>query len=264
MSQSHRYTGIPNDSLDNLEKWDAEESPTEDSSFLPSSALHRKRSATNWLRFLFVGFVSLLFGMGAGYGLRDLIPGGQTAKWTSDAPAQSLKTPLVDQEFEFRPIYGDPPSHESDAAWAAMIPKGRGFVKVEDSGDNDGLYCVSVFHQLHCLNMLRQGYYAAIEAANAGPSGTTSDEGPPSPIPGGGHHSHHHHAHMDTSHMGHCFDYLRQALACGADSSLEKRNATVQGVRGWGTSHQCRDFNALKQWTEEHRYSDSDGISNSE
>ena len=91
------------------------------------------------------------------------------------------------------------------------------------------------------------------------------DGGPASPVPEDFRHhdnsrkSGHHH---DASHMQHCFDYIRQALICAADPTLEKRNDTISGVKGWGTTHQCRDFEALKKLTEEHRYSDEVGISN--
>ncbi|KAK5636922.1 hypothetical protein RRF57_012634 [Xylaria bambusicola] len=62
--------------------------------------------------------------------------------------------------------------------------------------------------------------------------------------------------------MQHCFDYLRQALMCAADPTLEIRNESINGVTGWGTSHQCRDFEALKRWTEQHRYNNEGGIQN--
>lgn len=62
--------------------------------------------------------------------------------------------------------------------------------------------------------------------------------------------------------MEHCFDYLRQALICAADPALEERDDTIGGVRGWGTTHQCRNFEALKKWARDHRYSDAGGIMN--
>ncbi|KAF2186413.1 hypothetical protein K469DRAFT_151373 [Zopfia rhizophila CBS 207.26] len=182
--------------------------------------------------------------------------------------AGPLRESLVPQIFEERPIFSQPPSDESNAAWAAMIPKGRGFVKVKDEnpdGDTDGLYCVSVFHQLHCLDMLRRGYYAAVERADRNPTPTVApDGGPFSPVPGDFTHRHGGSSHHEdsSSHMEHCFDYLLQALACAADPTLEKRNETISGVRGWGTTHQCHDFETLKKWTEEHRYNDEEGISN--
>jgi hypothetical protein len=105
--------------------------------------------------------------------------------------------------------------------------------------------------------MLRNGYYAVLEASKANPTSASPTEPPVSPIPGHSSHKAHHHR---SSHMEHCFDYLRQALACAADSTLEKRNSTISGVRGWGVTHQCRDYDSLKRWTEENRYNQEAGI----
>ena len=86
--------------------------------------------------------------------------------------------------------------------------------------------------------MLRRGYSAAV--------------GRPASAP---------HA-LFSVHMQHCFDYIRQALMCAADPTLEKRDDMVGGVRGWHTTHQCRNFEALKEWTGQHRYSHEQGITN--
>lgn len=83
--------------------------------------------------------------------------------------------------------------------------------------------------------MLRHGYYAAVGQLNMS---------------------------MESTHMQHCFDYIRQALICAADPTLEERDDNIGGVRGWGTVHQCRNFEYLKEWTEAHRYSDEGGIEN--
>jgi len=110
--------------------------------------------------------------------------------------------------------------------------------------------------------MLRQGYYGALDKVSADPTPVASDGGPPSPIPGDFGHmptGEGHGAHA-VDHVQHCFDYLRQALLCAADQTLEERNDDISGVRGWGARHQCRDFGALKSWTENHRYSDEQGL----
>ena len=65
----------------------------------------------------------------------------------------------VTRLFALDQSYVDPPSNATDAAWAALIPRGRGFVDIpEDTShksptldDQITMYSVSVFHQLHCL-----------------------------------------------------------------------------------------------------------------
>jgi len=61
------------------------------------------------------------------------------------------------------------------------------------------------------------------------------------------------------SHMAHCFDYLRQAILCAADTALEAP-AVMQGhlgVDGWNDTHQCRNFPAVFEWAEQFAYESS-------
>lgn len=50
-------------------------------------------------------------------------------------------------------------------------------------------------------------------------------------------------------HSAHCFDYLRQSIMCAADTSLE--GDTELGP-GWGSKHECTDYDALLEWANEH------------
>lgn len=59
---------------------------------------------------------------------------------------------------------------------------------------------------------------------------------------------------FEPSHIEHCIDYLRQSLMCISDTTLEVvENITkgVTGVLGFGTQHQCKDFEQLRAWTSE-------------
>ena len=64
------------------------------------------------------------------------------------------------------------------------------------------------------------------------------------PLPGG-----------DGDPMGHplhCVDWIRQALMCNANLSLD---ATEDfWTFGQDSQHRCRDFDAVLAWTKEHRY----------
>lgn len=52
-------------------------------------------------------------------------------------------------------------------------------------------------------------------------------------------------------HRDHCLDYIRQAIMCAGDVTLEP--LTKSGINGMGAIHQCRDFNRIFSWAYEHR-----------
>ena len=66
--------------------------------------------------------------------------------------------------------------------------------------------------------------------------------------------------HMQPPHLRHCFDYLRQALLCAADSTLEPWSENLGGVTGWGVERVCRDYGGLRVWVEERRTNDREGF----
>ncbi|GME43824.1 hypothetical protein BKCO1_25000117 [Neofusicoccum parvum] len=143
----------------------------------------------------------------------------------------------------------------SDAAWDTMHSRYVGIPDAVQHGyppsalapehGNVSAYAVSAFHQLHCLRTIRSAWFAVLER---GPSVLEDPTG----VPG----------HPSTKkllgpHITHCFDFIRQALMCFADPTLEpflmEDGVTLQprGSSGWGVTHQCRDFNALVDWSQE-------------
>ncbi|KAI1124452.1 hypothetical protein F5Y10DRAFT_249326 [Nemania abortiva] len=122
---------------------------------------------------------------------------------------------------------------ESDDLWDSLFPEKLGFVKhPEVAPDVAG---IAVFHQLHCLNMLRIAFFASTD-------GTLEEMA-----------SHDHDANHRASlhHIRHCFEYLRQSLMCLSDANLENMNYTTQGVSGWQTERTCRNFEGLRSWANE-------------
>ncbi|OJJ48982.1 hypothetical protein ASPZODRAFT_139933 [Penicilliopsis zonata CBS 506.65] len=99
--------------------------------------------------------------------------------------------------------------------------------------DSEG-YSLSLFHQLYCLAL-------------------DSDPASSSPM--------HMHIH-GNAHLNHCMDYLRQAIICAADTTLEKaraENGTLQqATDGWEVIHQCRDWDRV--YASVRRAFDSEGI----
>ncbi|PQE14126.1 2OG-Fe(II) oxygenase protein [Rutstroemia sp. NJR-2017a BVV2] len=152
---------------------------------------------------------------------------------------------------------------ESDDVWLTMHSR---FVMIDNpteyglppsaAGQKPGsnVYAVSAFHQLHCLQVLlehvltliRNAWFAVIE------NGPQILDGPVH-LPG-------HPAYKSLAgHTTHCFDYIRQSLMCAADSTLEAFleadgvTPRPQGSTGWGVVHKCKNFDELKDWTEEYR-----------
>jgi hypothetical protein len=101
-------------------------------------------------------------------------------------------------------------------------------------------YSLSVFHQLHCVASLRD----TIQSLR---SGTRSKYG-------------------EHDHSGHCLDYLRQALMCAVDTTIEwpgseeEEKLTIGPTNSNGVEHQCRDWDAVYRFAVDHRATDGKGI----
>lgn len=127
-----------------------------------------------------------------------------------------------------------------------MVPKGLGYVQVDDPSGYDNLphplrgfsrtvFTTSMTHQLHCLYNIAEVY-----------SGLISD---PTKIPP-----------QLQGHIPHCFEYLRQSIMCCADTALEGQHTTfpkeVQGSDGWDAKHVCKDYDAVYKHLEKRRADD--------
>lgn len=53
-----------------------------------------------------------------------------------------------------------------------------------------------------------------------------------------------------AKHVDHCFEYLRQAISCGGDLTIEGYSplGTASSVTGWGVSHDCLNFEVLRTY----------------
>ena len=65
-----------------------------------------------------------------------------------------------------------------------------------------------------------------------------------------------------SAHLLHCFDYLRQGIMCAADSTLEAVDVDGTSTDGWGSVHECRNFDALFEWAESNTLGGENGITN--
>ncbi|KDR68847.1 hypothetical protein GALMADRAFT_77954 [Galerina marginata CBS 339.88] len=132
-------------------------------------------------------------------------------------------------------------SMTADSDWDSNFPRGRGWVKL---GPNSDFYVLSMYHQLHCLDAMRYAYVAAKTGNIAFPgNGTGFDH-----------------------HMNHCLTYLREAVLCAADTTLERsetyitpQGVTDRGATGMGMVHQCRNWVQVREYLES-QWDDSDDI----
>ncbi|KZL85122.1 hypothetical protein CI238_09347 [Colletotrichum incanum] len=171
------------------------------------------------------------------------LPSKAQREYYGDEPVRTeLRLSTVPKTFELDLKYAMPPSPEVNEAWASLFPKEGGFFKHPKLAPQKS--CIAVFHQLHCLDMIRQALYEArpdmIEQAHNGsnPANPESDHGTTHD---------HNHAH-DMYHIGHCFDLIRQSIICKPDLTIEVGDPAVGGVTGFGTEHQCVNWQQLMDW----------------
>ncbi|KAF4867812.1 Oxidase ustYa [Colletotrichum siamense] len=139
--------------------------------------------------------------------------------------------------------YAMPPSPKVDKAWSSLLPERGGFFIHPKIAPKES--CLAVFHQIHCLDMLRRALYetrpdimnqgenkSSTASSNHGKRDKTTEINE---------------AH-DMYHLGHCFDLLRQAIMCKPDLTIEIANTTLNGVTGFGTEHQCINWEELMNW----------------
>lgn len=121
--------------------------------------------------------------------------------------------------------------------WIPLSSASRGYIRSPPPGPyilsepyeialdrhNDGPgYMVSVFHQLHCLSYLAEHYQQGFGGVNL-----TQEV---------------------AHHSAHCFNYIRQALMCNADLTLEGK---TEAGPGEGHEHECVDYDAVLAWANE-------------
>ncbi|KAM7190179.1 protein of unknown function (DUF3328) domain containing protein [Rhypophila sp. PSN 637] len=130
----------------------------------------------------------------------------------------------VQVTYEYQKHFSVRPDNQTEDPWMSLMPSSS-FITYP-SLSPDEAHGVAVFHQLHCLNGIREAYWAAKDG-----------------LP---------HSHVARpSHVRHCIDYLRQALMCHADTNLEPIIPELGGASGFGSEHKCRGFWRVKEFVGE-------------
>ncbi|KAM3415307.1 hypothetical protein BST61_g8836 [Cercospora zeina] len=143
-------------------------------------------------------------------------------------------------------------SEGSNDAWSELMPPGDGFVVVENPrsynlppGKNSRygeVYDISMWHQLHCLLHMRTYMSSMHSFLNQTENLPQFYEVVLAP---------------QLDHILHCFDYLRQAVMCAGDMTLEWPRTEPDGRRfavdGWGVKHEhCRSWDVMTNFVEKH------------
>ncbi|KIJ63431.1 hypothetical protein HYDPIDRAFT_92696 [Hydnomerulius pinastri MD-312] len=153
-------------------------------------------------------------------------------------------------------IYNGPPSPTVDAAWEALYTHGIMQLPRSEAdrlpnktapipGDEDNyIFTLDVFHQLHCLNNVRQAlhpeYYDEAYYVSKGLHN-------PMKL--------HVEGHEGFDHMGHCIDSLRESIMCSADITPivwawdERQKQTSPRL---DVVHVCRDYGKIQEWADTH------------
>ncbi|KAI1172933.1 hypothetical protein F4777DRAFT_484898 [Nemania sp. FL0916] len=155
--------------------------------------------------------------------------------------------------FEYNRTFGEAPSNATNAAWESLFPKHGGFFVHPELAPKRSAF--SVFHQMHCLDELRHGFYVLHEQVIAY-SDMIGDRqaGSRSHWTGRAPQAH------SLGHIRHCIDLLRQSLMCNADLTVELKNEELGGVTGFGTVHRCVNWPALLEWIRPYEETDSPPI----
>lgn len=158
--------------------------------------------------------------------------GGLVGRYTSPSQYQ-INVPLdvKRQIFRYNRTFGEGPSSTTDRAWEELFPEQGGFFAHPALAPKRSAF--SVFHQLHCLNGIREGYWTVFQAATEGRRVAEQDLPMMSSPP----------------HIRHCIDLLRHSLMCNPDTTVEVKDEEAGGVTGFGTEHQCKDWDQLLAFT---------------
>ncbi|KAH7927016.1 hypothetical protein BV22DRAFT_1061761 [Leucogyrophana mollusca] len=151
-----------------------------------------------------------------------------------DHPASlPIHLPYIALEIEDTKKFGisDP---EAWVEWRTtdLFPRANGFVRLGKQGRAFG---VSMFHQMHCLQMIRK---AVIEKDTA------------------------------DAHTHHCLNLLRQAILCASDMTLDPMNVDENGVLvgtdGVGVVHVCRDWEKVYDFVRTNQMSELWNVTNAQ
>ncbi|KIM96341.1 hypothetical protein OIDMADRAFT_33003 [Oidiodendron maius Zn] len=119
--------------------------------------------------------------------------------------------------------------HKFDYLWDDELVGNNGVIRLSSEMERNSQHergAIGMFHQIHCLTSLRKTLQRAREGQNIGLN------------------------HHDDAHWPHCLYYMRQAILCAADDTIELphlRNKTHHygSINGVSDIRQCRNAERL-------------------
>ncbi|KAJ5092740.1 hypothetical protein N7456_008601 [Penicillium angulare] len=145
-------------------------------------------------------------------------------------PPPDISLATKSSVFEYDPSFQDPRSPLTSEKWRGLFPKREGFFTHPTIAPKRS--ALAVFHQLHCLNSIRKGYWELYDITSSNQTFPGDDNLPEMSAP---------------AHMQHCIELLRHALMCQPDLTVELKKDG--GVTGFGTEHKCKSWDDLTRWT---------------
>ncbi|KAF2159758.1 hypothetical protein M409DRAFT_37860 [Zasmidium cellare ATCC 36951] len=159
-------------------------------------------------------------------------------------------------------IYRQAASAEVDAAWEALGVNYRSVLIPAEIGKRVGLAPDQVqvnekygggfpanvegLHQLHCLNLLRQGLYYNIDYYREKGEGAFKNKD-----------------HILKKHVSHCLDIIRQQLMCTVDIGVlgqvwykNEGDEYPKAFVDFNTNHVCRNYDDIRKWAEDRQLPD--------
>ncbi|KAL4899983.1 hypothetical protein BDW74DRAFT_183120 [Aspergillus multicolor] len=185
---------------------------------------------------------------------------GESERSRVRVSAPIMQFPMTTRTFLETPSFENLTTEaQISAAWGDYGLPSYGFITLSSPGKfnlppNEDVvpgatnaYMISVYHQLHCLKALHVALLPVIVGAERGGAEDVavhqSDE---NQAPGASHSG------FEHNHIEHCLDYLRQAVMCAGDVTLEPPDQRPQEgkspLQGWGVEHRCRSWEGIERW----------------
>lgn len=199
--------------------------------------------------------VSALIGIWIGYYLGSKNPREIFSPLTEDITI-GYETVHFNGSLLKEDVFRQSAGPEVDAAWeslgvnyrSAILPSSRAEASgllpshVQVNEKYGGGYFVNVegLHHLHCLDLLRKTLWYNYDYYHAQGLGPFKNDN-----------------NIVRLHTTHCLDAVRQRLMCQPDLAVLGQvwwnKETPQAYPDFNTAHQCRDYERVRKWAEEHQ-----------